>query len=69
MFKRFTVDDHAETAQLFAESFCELHGETFHTYMKLEAYHCLVVKKPANVGGYLRLATEEYSTTIAKLMA
>lgn len=35
MFKRFTVDDHAETAQLFAESFCELHEETFHTYMML----------------------------------
>lgn len=35
MFKRFTMDDHAETAQLFAESFCELHEETFHTYMML----------------------------------
>ncbi|MEK4238595.1 MULTISPECIES: hypothetical protein [Paenibacillus] len=35
MFKRFTMDDHAETAQLFAESFCVLHEETFHTYMML----------------------------------
>ncbi|HBS46565.1 MAG TPA: hypothetical protein DEA91_22655 [Paenibacillus sp.] len=53
---------------MFAESFCELHEETFHTYMMLEAYHCLVVKKPSNVGGYLRLATEEYITTIAEFM-
>ncbi|WP_340004201.1 GNAT family N-acetyltransferase [Paenibacillus sp. FSL K6-0276] len=63
------VSAEPETAQLFAESFCEFHEQLFHTYMMLEAYHCLVVKKSANVGGYLRLATEEYSTTIAGFMA
>lgn len=63
------VSAEPETAQLFAESFCEFQEKLFHTYMMLEAYHCLVVKKPANVEGYLRLATEEYSTTIAEFMA
>ncbi|WP_052414671.1 GNAT family N-acetyltransferase [Paenibacillus sp. FSL R5-0345] len=63
------VSGEPETAQLFAEAFCEFHEKFFHTYMMLEAYHCLVVKKPANVEGYLRLATEEYSTTIAEFMA
>lgn len=58
-----------ETAQLFAESFCEFHKKLFHTYRMLEAYHYPVVKKPANVEGYLHLATEEYSTTIAEFMA
>lgn len=63
------VSGEPETAQLFAEAFCEFHEKFFHTYMMLEAYHCLVVKKPANVEGYLRLATEEYSITIAEFMA
>lgn len=34
-------------------SFCEFHEKLFHTYMRLEAYHCPVVKKPANIGGYI----------------
>lgn len=49
------VSGEPETAQLFAEAFCEFHEKFFHTYMMLEAYHCLVVKMPANVEGYLRL--------------
>ncbi|KTD87104.1 hypothetical protein UQ64_09680 [Paenibacillus etheri] len=54
---------------MFAESFCEFHEKISHTYMMLEAYHCPVVKKPVNVGGYLRLATEDYITIIAEFMA
>lgn len=42
-----------ETIQWFAESFCEFHEKLFHTYMRLEAYHCPVVKKPANIEGYI----------------
>jgi uncharacterized protein len=63
------VSAEPETAQLFAESFCEFHEKISHTYMMLEAYHCPVVKKPVKVGGYLRLATEDYITVIAEFMA
>jgi predicted GNAT family acetyltransferase len=37
--------------------------------MMLEVYHCPVVKKPANVGGYIRLAMEEYTAKVAEFMA
>lgn len=47
------VSTEPETVQWFAESFCEFHEKLFHTYMRLEAYHCPVVKKPANIGGYI----------------
>lgn len=58
-----------DLARLFAESFCESNGGIFHTNMTLEAYQCPVVKKPTNVDGSIRLATEEYTTTIAEFLA